>query len=122
MYISKEGIVRGEVHSAQGVYTIRSDVGNKNQVLIKEMDMSQIRREGDDVMTVDPELLRNFSGDLKKTFRQQSTPMNQRLSENQTVDVLALYTTSLLIEASIRVKWKKPIRLFATAVSTGKLI
>ena len=44
LFISKEGIIRGEVHSPEGVYTIRTSKGERGsqEVTIRQIDTSQL--------------------------------------------------------------------------------
>ena len=44
LFISKEGIIRGEVHSPRGVYTIRTSKGERGSqnVMIRQIDTSQL--------------------------------------------------------------------------------
>ena len=91
LMINENGIVRGKVHSSRGVYIIRSNSNNKNQVIIKEIDLSQISQE-DDVRKEDPEEIELFLQNFQPEARLQSKEAQQTLSENETVDVLVVYT------------------------------
>ena len=92
LMISKEGIIRGEVRSASSVYMIRSDRDNRNQVIIKEIDISQIPR-GDDVREINPGEIKSFLKNFSPETRLQSEEARQTLPENQSIDLLVVYTT-----------------------------
>ena len=74
LFISKEGIIRGKIYSSRGTYSVRSIKGNENansiatgkqEVIIKQVDVSQLSLK-DDVMKnphIDTENLHNHQED-----------------------------------------------------------
>jgi len=51
LFLHKSGIIRGEIHSLQGTYTLKSEGNDFNQVLIKQKDLSGITRCGNEKET-----------------------------------------------------------------------
>ena len=96
LFINKDGIIRGEVHSSRGVYTIKSHVEDKQRVIIEEIDISKFPT-GNDVIQFD---LDNQNIWLKDSTTEDTGEMDEDTAqaEKQThstdtkIDVLVLYT------------------------------
>ena len=48
LFLHSSGVIRGEMHSPQGVYTIKSEGDDFNQILIKQEDLSEFPRCGNE--------------------------------------------------------------------------
>ena len=48
LFLHRSGVIRGEMHSSQGFYTIKSEGDDFNQVLIKQEDLSEFPRCGNE--------------------------------------------------------------------------
>ncbi len=48
IFLHESGVIRGELHSTQGVYTLKSEGEDFDQVLIKQEDLSELPRCGND--------------------------------------------------------------------------
>ena len=95
LFISRNGIIRGEIHSSRGVYTIKSHVEDKQRVIIEEIDVSKFPT-GDDVIQFDPD---NQNIWLKDSTTEDTDEMDdtaqaetQAHPSDTKIDVLVLYT------------------------------
>ena len=93
LLMTSSGIVRGEVHSSQGIFTIDSDKNNEEHFIIREVDTSNIP-QGNDVIEIDPETLRSILEKTSSTgfYYKEHSQKNQEIETNNTIDVLAVYT------------------------------
>ena len=90
LFINKDGIIRGEVHSSSGVYTIKSKVEDKQQVTIQQVDISKFPT-GDDVRQFDPDNQNLWLQDISaKNSVQTARQTNQTDTK---IDLLVVYTT-----------------------------
>ena len=48
LFLHSSGVIRGEMHSSQGFYTIKSEGDDFNQILIKQEDLSELPRCGNE--------------------------------------------------------------------------
>ena len=122
LFISKEGIVRGEVHSPKGVYTIRTSKGERGSqnVTIRQIDTSKLPPIDHGAMSFhSDDWIPAFKG-LKgpqETFQLYRMTANgvEEESSDKTVDILVVYTPSAEaheggkeeIEATIRAEIEK---------------
>ena len=91
LFINKDGIIRGEVHSNSGVYTIKSSPEDKQQVTIQQVDASKFPT-GDDVRQFDLDNQNIWLQDiLEKDTAQTERQTNQQ--PDTKIDILAVYTT-----------------------------
>ena len=93
MSLSKDGSIRGEVHSTQGTFTIRGDFLKNSQsqtVLIQEIDMSKLPR-GNDMLELSPEMINSVKKNSNLEPSAQTSFSNSR--DSNTIDLLVLYTT-----------------------------
>ncbi len=103
LFISKDGIIRGEIHSKQGVYTIKSSQKNKQRVLISEIDVSKFPT-GDDVIQFDPDnqdiWLKDSTTEDTDEMDEDTDEMDEDTAQAETqahpsdikIDILVLYT------------------------------
>ena len=106
LFISKEGIVRGEVHSPEGVYTIRTSKGQRGsqEVTIRQIDTSQLPVIDHGAMDVDRLDSSEKSLNWKTTWGSSSFSViqnggvsdnvDEEESSDRTVDVLVVYTAN----------------------------
>ncbi|MDE0151422.1 MAG: M12 family metallo-peptidase, partial [Bdellovibrionales bacterium] len=118
IFLHNSGIIRGELHSIRGVYTLKSEGVDFNQVLIKQEDLSDLPRCGNDLDSDHahhnneqnwiPDQVRNdvSTGVTKKhhvapagtviSAKKKEIPAKARASSkqaaNNTIDVLVVYT------------------------------
>ena len=101
LFISNKGIIRGEVHSPTGVYTIRTSKGQKGSqdVTIRQIDTSQLPPIDHGAMSLDrldsPE---KSSSDFSvyRTFQDNDGVRedDEEESSDETVDILVVYTAN----------------------------
>ena len=121
LYVSNEGIVRGEVHSPRGTYTIRSSKGtnSNNNLIVRQIDTSKLTPIDDGTV--------NFHSDQSDSpekpsgdFSVYNNSSAEELPLDETVDVLVVYTPDAEtseggkaeIEASIRAEVAKTNQAF----------
>ena len=118
IFLHNSWIIRGELHSIRGVYTLKSEGVDFNQVLIKQEDLSDLPRCGNDLdgdhahhnneQNWIPDQVRNDvpTGVTKKhhvasagtviSAKKKEIPAKARASSkqaaNNTIDVLVVYT------------------------------
>ena len=104
VFLHESGIVRGELHSIRGVFTLKSQGHDYSQVLIKQADLSELPRCGNEAV----EHLENhdmgtdwipasagITGNESVTKKHHLIPKKTGISSKQaanTVDVLVVYT------------------------------
>ena len=144
LFISKEGIVRGEVHSPQGVYTIRTSKGQRGSqnVMIRQIDTSQLPMIDHGAMTNTENLKgpeKSLNWKTLKALRELSVSgsssfsviqndgvsgnVDEEESSDQTVDVLVVYTPNAEaheggkeeIEATIEAEVEKTNQAFSNS-------
>ena len=112
LFITREGIVRGEVHAPDAVYTVRSvrgQPGDRRQVVVRELDRSKLPSIHDATATLQRRPFRRPQGDAGYPGSARSSSpaamssglfpevmgksVRMRPSSNdETVDVVAAYT------------------------------
>ena len=96
LLIHRTGIVRGEIHSLDGTYTIRSQNDDYGQVLVQQQDLSGVElcgNESEDVQ-IDAGMApneRTISFEAK-TPETMSMANRKQAIDSETVDVLVVYT------------------------------
>ena len=108
LFLHESGVVRGEIHSAQGFYQIKSEGEDFSQVLIKEEDLSRLPGCGNEALspTGGPSHFRS-SEPFSSTSAPYSLPpahfavrpsmkagAARTVEESPVIDVLVLYTQS----------------------------
>ena len=120
LFITREGILRGEVHAPEGVYTVRSvrgRSGDRRDVIVREIDRSRLlpihhgttafpppgfRRpqtnagHSESAWSFPPAMLRGFPEPMANSGREEPA------SADETVDVVAAYTPHAEDEAGGR--------------------
>ena len=114
IFLHKSGIVRGEIHSIRGVYTLRSEGADFDQVLIQQVDLSDVvicgndeeswMTEGNEPASAEANWSRGQRTELGRTdartasfgivgsgARQESDQASSQ-STDDTIDVLVVYT------------------------------
>ena len=106
IFLHSSGVIRGEIHSIRGVYTLRSEGSDFDQVLIKQEDLSDVVLCGNDGISPDGFEIPDGAGAMSVALQAQltnptsiesgGTPrgLAQASTEesNNTVDVLVVYT------------------------------
>ena len=94
LFLHRSGVIRGEMHSPQGVYTIKSEGDDFNQVLIKQEDLSELPRCGNEQNDSHVEA----GGFHKQDWIPASAGMTNdatgtdQATDSDTIDVLVVYT------------------------------
>lgn len=106
IFLHSSGIIRGEIHSIRGVYTLRSEGSNLDQVLIKQEDLSDVVLCGQDGFSADEFQVPAGAGAMSvyasaeaagtravesAGTMQESTQASTEATNNK-VDVLVVYT------------------------------
>ena len=102
IFVHGSGIVRGEVHSPEGVYAMRSEGEDFNQVLIRQQDVSELPGCGNEALPaggevpagtgrpLGPAVARAGAGGWSRPARRAPTQADEGASE--AIDILVLYT------------------------------
>ena len=101
IFVHGSGIVRGEVHSPEGVYAMRSEGEDFNQVLIRQQDVSELPGCGNEALLAGGEVpagagrlmgpaIGAGAGGWNRSARRAPAQADDEASE--AIDILVLYT------------------------------